>query len=73
MLSPRLKAPVTVILLAAFVALGISFTFTAMRYPLSAGFLDHWIRNFLIAAAVGVPVALLTGPIAEKVAGWICR
>lgn len=61
--SRRQSGVVFIVLLALVVALVISLALTLMNTRLDAGFVDRWMRAFLVAGVAAVPSALLAAPV----------
>ncbi len=60
--SKRQSGVVLIVLLALVLALVTSLALTLVNTRLDAGFVDRWMRSFLIASVAAVPTALLALP-----------
>ncbi|MFN3292671.1 MAG: adenine deaminase C-terminal domain-containing protein [Gemmobacter sp.] len=57
----------------AAMALAVSLALTLASHRLDAGFMDRWMRAFLIALVVAVPTGALVVPVARRVADRLTR
>jgi hypothetical protein len=64
---------VLVVLLALVLALVISLALTLVNTRLDAGFMDRWMRSFLIAGVAAVPSALLANPVLKVMVERLTR
>lgn len=72
-LSRRQAGAVFLVLVGAAMALAVSLALTLANHRLDAGFVDRWLRAFLIALVVAVPTGALVVPGARRVADRLTR
>ncbi len=54
------------VVVAFFMTQVVTFTITTVSIGWNTTFIDTWLRNHLLALAVGVPTCLILTPLVEK-------